>query len=214
MESSRGRPESCPPPAFTGSERYAEEQPLDVFAHALWSTAGGIAGRRKFHWRIHLRWLAAWSVLPDLVVFAIPAAVRIGRVVTGASKTLLPDGSGPRFDWAFGIYDVTHSAVVWALCFGAVWLVAHRPVMELLGWALHIAIDILTHTGIFAIKFLWPLSSVHFDGIRWEKPWFLALTYIALAVIFLMLSIWARKATPSPRRAEPHPTTRDTAERT
>lgn len=186
---------------------------MDVLAHALWSTAGGLAARRKFHWRIHLGWLAAWSVLPDLVVFAIPAAVRIGRFLTGASKTLLPDGSGPRFDWAFGIYNVTHSAVVWALCFGAVWLVARRPVLELLGWALHIAIDIFTHTGIFAIKFLWPLSSVHFDGIRWETPWFLALTYVALAAVFLMLCVRARKATPSPGRAEPHPTAPDTAER-
>ena len=187
---------------------------MDVFAHALWSTAGGIAARRKFHWRIHLGWLAASSVLPDLVVFAFPAAVRIGRFLTGASKALLPDGSGPRFDWAFGIYNVTHSAVVWALCFGAVCLVARRPVLELLGWALHIAIDIFTHTGIFAIKFLWPLSSFHFDGIRWETPWFLALTYVALAAVFLMLWMGTRKATPSPRRAEPDPTARDTAERT
>ena len=85
--------------------------------------------------------------------------------------------------------------------------------MELLGWALHIAIDILTHTGIFAIKFLWPLSSFHFDGIRWETPWFLALTYVALAAVFLMLWMGTRKATPSPR-AEPDPTARDTAERT
>jgi len=186
---------------------------LDVFAHALWSTAGGIAARRRFHWQIHLGWLAAWSVLPDLLVFAIPAAVRIGRFVTGASKTLLPDGSGPRFDWAVAIYDVTHSAVVWAFCFGAVWLVARRPVLELLGWALHIAIDIFTHTGFFAIQFLWPICPVHFDGIRWETPWFLALTYVALAAVFLVLWIRARKTTTSPRPAEPHPGARDTAER-
>jgi hypothetical protein len=99
-----------------------------------------------------------------------PRSSEFGRFLTGASKTLLPDGSGPRFDWAFGIYNVTHSAVVWAPCFAAVWLVARRPVLELLGSALHIAIDIFTHTGIFAIKFLWPLSSVHFDGIRRRRP--------------------------------------------
>lgn len=162
---------------------------MDVFAHALWSTAGGIAARRGFHFRIHLGWLAAWSVVPDLVVFAIPGAVRIGRFLTGASRTLLPDGTGPRFDWAFGIYNLTHSTVVWTLCFGVAWLVFRRPVLELLGWALHIAIDIFTHTGIFAIKFLWPLSSVHLAGIRWETPWFLAMTYLALAAVFLILWI-------------------------
>ena len=164
---------------------------MDVFAHALWSVAGGIAARDRWHWRIHLGWLAAWSVLPDLVAFAIPAAVRIGRFLTGASRTLLPDGSGPRFDWVFGIYNFTHSAVVWALCFGVVWLVTGRPMLELLGWGLHIAIDIFTHAGIFAIKFLWPLSSVHLGGVRWETPWFLALTYLALAAAFLML--WIRR---------------------
>ena len=187
---------------------------MDVFAHALWSTAGGIAARRKLQWRIHLGWLAVWSVLPDLVVFAIPAAIRIGRYLTGASKTLLPDGSGPRFDWAFGIYNVTHSAVVWALCFAAVWLLARRPVLELLGWALHIVIDIFTHTGFFAIKFLWPFSAVHFDGIRWETPWFLATTYITLAAVFLMLWMRPTKAIPSQHHAEPHAKTHRAAERT
>ena len=167
---------------------------MDVLAHALWSTAAGIAARRKWHWRIHLGWLAAWSVFPDLAAFAIPAAVRIERFLTGASKTLLPDGSGPRFQWVFGVYNLSHSAVVWALCFGAVWLVARRPVLELLGWALHIAIDIFTHTGFFAIQFLWPLSPVHFDGIRWETPWLLAATYLALAAFFLTLWISRNRA--------------------
>jgi hypothetical protein len=38
------------------------------------------------------------GVLPDLVVFSVPAVVRIWRFLTGASKTLLPDGSGLHFD--------------------------------------------------------------------------------------------------------------------
>lgn len=158
-------------------------------------SAGGVAARQRLHWRIHLGWLAAWSVVPHLAVFAIPAAVRIGRFLTGASKTLLPDGSGPHFDWAFGVYNLTHSAAVWGICFAAVWLVARRPVVGLFGWALHIAIDIFTHTEIFAIKFLWPLSSFHFGTIRWETPWFLAVTYAALAAVFLML--WIQRHGPS-----------------
>ena len=166
---------------------------LDVVAHALWSTAGGIAARRKLDPRIHLGWLAVWSVLPDLVVFAIPAAVRIWRLLTGASKSLLPDGTGPRFDWAFGIYNASHSALVFAACFVAVWAVMRRPVLEMLGWALHIVIDIFTHTGRFAIRFLWPLSSVRFGGIRWEEPWFLAVNYVALAAVFLVLRLRGRR---------------------
>jgi hypothetical protein len=165
---------------------------LDVIAHALWTTAAGTVARSRLKRRIHLGWLATFGVLPDLAVFAIPAAVRIGRLLTGASKSLLPDGSGPRFDWIWGLYNFTHSAVIFAVCFGAVWLWARRPVLEMLGWALHIFIDIFTHEGLFAIRFLWPLSSVRLQGIRWETHWLLAANYAALASLYLML--WLRRA--------------------
>jgi hypothetical protein len=166
---------------------------LDILAHALWTTAAGAVGRNKTKQRIHLGWMAAWGVLPDLIVFTIPACVRIARWLTGASKSLLPDGSGPRFDWVWGLYNASHSAFVFGLCFVTVWLLIRRPALEMLGWAIHIFIDIFTHTGLFAIQFLWPVSSIHFDGKRWETPWFLALNYAALASVYLWM--WARRAT-------------------
>ena len=164
---------------------------MDVFAHALWATAAGIVARRRYRQQIRLGWLAAWGVLPDLVTFSVPAAVRIWRLLTGASKSLLPDGRGPHFDWVWGLYNGTHSALVFAVCFGAVWLVAGRPVLEMLGWALHIFIDVFTHSGLFAVQFLWPVSSFHLDGIRWEATPFLALNYAVLASIFL--SLWIQR---------------------
>ncbi len=164
---------------------------MDILAHALWTTAAGIAGRRKLKRRIHLGWLAAWGVGPDLVVFAIPACVRIWRVLSGASKTLLPDGRGPHFGWVWGWYNFTHSAVVFAVCFGTVWLLVRRPVLEMLGWAIHIIIDVFTHGGLFAIKFLWPVSAAHVDGTRWETTWFVAANYVALASLYVWL--WVRR---------------------
>jgi len=160
---------------------------LDIASHALWSAAAGIVARRKLKQPIRVGLVALWGVLPDIVVFAIPAAVRIWRYVSGASKTLLPDGSGPHFDWAWSVYNFTHSAVVFAVCFGAVWLLLRKPPLEMLGWALHIVIDVFTHRGIFAVKFLWPISSVHIDGIRWEEPWFLGANFTALAAVYLLL---------------------------
>ena len=71
---------------------------MDIVSHALWTTATGTSARKKLKEPIDLRWLALWGVLPDLVVFSVPAVVRIWRFLTGASKTLLPDGSGPHFD--------------------------------------------------------------------------------------------------------------------
>ena len=50
--------------------------------------------------------------------------------------------------------EVEHasSTAVW-------WAIFRRPVFEMLGLALHILIDIATHQSIFAVHFLWPLSS-------------------------------------------------------
>ena len=137
--------------------------------------------------------------MPDIVVFAIPAAVRIFRLLSGASKSLLPDGTGPRFDWLWNVYNATHSGVVFAVCFAAAWLIFRRPILEMLGWALHILIDIFTHEGLFAIKFLWPLSSVHMEGIRWETPWLLAVNYAAIASVYLWL--WLRRRESGPRES-------------
>jgi hypothetical protein len=165
---------------------------LDIIAHALWTTVAGIAARRRLKRPIRLSRAAAWGVFPDLAAFAIPAAVKIWRVLTGAAKSLLPDGRGPSFDWVWGVYNCTHSALVFALCFGAAWLLLRRPVLEMLGWGLHIAIDIFTHSGLFAIRILWPLSPVCFDGIRWETPWLMAANYAALGSIYAVL--WLRRA--------------------
>jgi len=164
---------------------------MDILAHALWSVPAGIGIRAWLKRPVHLGWMVAWGVAPDLISFGVPAAVRIGRFVTGASKSLLPDGSGPRFDWVWNVYNATHSALVFAICFGAVWLLLRKPVLEMLGWALHILIDIFTHTGMFAIRFLWPLSPVHVDGTPWERPWLLALNYAVLASVYLVL--WRRR---------------------
>jgi hypothetical protein len=128
--------------------------------------------------------VALWGVLPDLVVFTVPAVVRIWRFLTGASKTLLPDESGPHFDWVWGLYNGTHSALVFAVCFAAVWLLLRKPPLEMLGWALHILIDVSRTRGLFAVKFLWPVSP-DIDGVRWETPWFLAANFTALAAVYL-----------------------------
>ena len=164
---------------------------MDIVAHALWSAAAGIGIRKQWQRPIDLKWMTAWGVLPDLIAFTVPAAIRIARYATGASKSLLPDGSGPRFDWVWNVYNASHSALIFALCFGAIWLWRRKPVLEMTGWLLHIVIDIFTHNGIFAIRFLWPLSQVHVDGARWENSWLLGLNYTALAALYLVL--WRRR---------------------
>ena len=164
---------------------------MDIIAHALWTAAVGATARKRVKHSIDHRWAVAWGIAPDVVVFLIPACVRIGRFLSGASQTLLPDGHGPHFDWVWGLYNCTHSAVVFAACFAATWAALRRPALEMSGWLLHIVIDIFTHRGIFAVRFLWPLSYAHFDGVPWERPSFLITNYVGLALIFSCL--WLRK---------------------
>ncbi|HLK63853.1 MAG TPA: hypothetical protein VKU19_10470 [Bryobacteraceae bacterium] len=165
---------------------------MDIIAHVLWTTAAATAVRRKVDRPVHLGLAAFWGVFPDLASFTIPATLRIWWRLTGASKSLLPEANGPHFEWVWTLYNCVHSGLVFALFFGAAWLFARRPVLEMFGWLLHILIDIFTHRGLFATHFLWPVSSVHVDGIPWETGWFMAVNYAALALVFLLL--WATRA--------------------
>lgn len=138
-----------------------------------------------------------WGVFPDLFSFTIPAIVRIWWYLTGTTRSLLPDArSAPHFQYVWQLYHCSHSLVVFAVVFGLAWTILRRPVLEMLGWALHILIDISTHQGIFAVHFLWPLSNYGFNGIRWENRWFMAANYAGLLAAFAWLWVHKRKVRP------------------
>ncbi|QOY88374.1 metal-dependent hydrolase [Paludibaculum fermentans] len=160
---------------------------MDIVAHGLCTAAAAIFVNRRPGPAVRLGWAVFFGVLPDLASFTVPAVLRIWWRVTGVTTTLLPQPGGPRLDWVFGLYNCVHSLLIFGLAFASAWIVARRPVWELLGWLLHIVIDMLTHRGWFAIQFLWPVSAAHLDGIPWETGWLLAATYAALAGIFILL---------------------------
>ena len=173
---------------------------MDIFAHALWTAAAAKIASGKASKPLRLRWAAFWGVFPDVFSFAIPAVVRIWWYATGTTHSLLPDAqSAPRFQFVWHLYHCSHSILVFAAVFGLVWAILGRPLLEMLGWALHILIDILTHQGMFSVHFLWPLSSYGFSGIRWEEPWFMAANYGALSMVLAWT--WIRH-----RRTAPHTT--------
>lgn len=166
---------------------------MDIFAHALWTGAAAIAARRCWNRPVSVRWAVLWGVFPDLAAFAAPAAVRIFWLLTGTTKSLLPQAGGPRLDWVWPLYHGAHSAALFAVAFAGAWLAVRRPPWALLGWAMHIVIDIPTHRGLFATHFLWPLSGVSLDGIPWETGWLLAANYAALALAYALLWSTRRK---------------------
>lgn len=176
---------------------------VDIIAHAISTTAGAVAAGRTSPRKIRPGWALFFGVVPDLVPFAIPACLRIWWWVSGASPTLLPTPNGPHFEWVSGVYNCSHSLLVFAVAFAGLWLIVRRPILEMLGWPFHILLDIFTHGGWFAIQFLWPVSSVHVNGLPWETGWFLAATYVVLTAACVLL--WRSRRSPRAQAADqPH----------
>lgn len=167
---------------------------MDILAHALWTTGAALPLRRRLHRPLSLRWVIFWGVFPDVFSFAIPAVVRIWWYLSGTTTSLLPRPGGPQhFQFVWTLYYASHSLLVFGLVFGIAWLLAKRPILEMLAWSLHILIDIPTHQGIFALHFLWPVSSYGFSGIRWENRSFLAVNYTALFLLYSWMWFGTRR---------------------
>ena len=172
---------------------------MDILAHSLWTAGATIPLRRRFPARLSVGWSVFWGIFPDVFSFAVPAAIRIWWYVSGTTHSLLPDPHGPQhFNFVWPLYYASHSLIVFAAAFGIAWLIARRPVFEMLAWCLHILIDIPTHQGFFALHFLWPFSSYGFSGIRWENPWFMAANYAALLLLYLWMWIAKRRQRSNP----------------
>ncbi len=182
---------------------------MDIFAHGLWTGAlyAGINKTQKTS--LNPKLAAFWGIFPDLFAFGILFFfAALGSLfgplpfVGDVSFQTLP---GPQaieplrpdtlriFNWSVALYYISHSLVICAAVFFLAWLFFRHPVWELGGWFFHILIDIPTHTyGFFPTPFFWPISDVRVSGISWATPWFLAVNYIGILLVYLWL--WRRKA--------------------
>ena len=180
---------------------------MDIFSHGLWAAAAYKAadGKKRFN-----LWKAAfWGVFPDLFAFTISFLWLFGNFVFGDlsfADLPRPDEIEPASDaLMFGdgdigkatsfiarvtaiLYHLSHSAVVFLVIFGLVYLIFRRPIWELGGWLMHIFLDIPTHQyQVYPTPVLWPLSGWKFDGFSWETLWFLVPNYIAIIFVYLLL---------------------------
>ncbi len=170
---------------------------MDVLAHTLWANAGARAGNKlsqkkggSFH--TNVGWTAFFGIFPDLFAFTIPFVLAFYKVIFGGqSLSGLRDhhGLAGGFDTAAYLYQFSHSLVVWAFVFGVVWYFAKRPRYELLGWALHILIDIPSHAiGFYPTPFLFPISEYRFPyGVSWSNTWYMIINYSALAFVWVRI---------------------------
>ncbi len=182
---------------------------MDTFAHAFWAGAAAQAANKKLLERNNKKplsiWRAAfWGVFPDF--FALtpafiwlvwgwlvgsPAIENLTRV--DQFEPAVQDAI-PIVKLIHSLYNLSHSAIVFLAVFGLAYLLYRRPTWELFGWLAHILIDIPTHTyRFFPTPVLWPISGWKFDGLSWATPWFMAINYSAIIIVYLYLFRLSRR---------------------
>jgi hypothetical protein len=168
---------------------------MDIVAHALWAGAGAVIAARRF--TITRRTVIAtmtMAALPDVLQF-LPV---LGWVLFGdGSWTALRmhvgalPGREPAMPptialAAHHLHCITHSAVIAGTLSAVVWIATRSFWIPLLGWWLHILLDVFTHSADFyPVPVLYPITYRGFDGIAWNEPWFMAFNYAALGVVWL-----------------------------
>lgn len=167
---------------------------MDVLAHTLWTNAAArkanaLAQQKKSPIHVHVGWASFWGVFPDLFAFSVPFALVLYQLAfKGAVWSAIRDHHGlvGNFDIASYLYQYSHSLIVWAVVFIVLWAVYKRPRYELLGWALHILIDIPSHSiGFYPTPFLFPLSEYRYPyGVSWSNQWYMIVNYTALMYVW------------------------------
>lgn len=156
----------------------------------LWANYGSRVANKKLVEKkkkpINLPWVTFWGVFPDLFAFGITFFTILPLLFSGGFRGGRPPSMGglPAY-----LYQYSHSLVIWAVVFTIVWIIFKKPRLELLGWALHILIDIPSHAAQFyPTPFLFPLSNWKFlHGVSWGNPIYMIVNYslLLLATFYL-----------------------------
>ena len=159
---------------------------MDIISHGLWG--GLVAGRKskKIFWTAF-----AIGLAPDLFSFGILFGARILGLASGPDWGNGPPDPASIPQFVDVLYNITHSLVIFALVFGLVWFIRKKPFIPLFAWAIHILVDIFTHsTAFFPTPFLWPVSDFVINGMNWGQPIIFFPNLALLAVGFFSLVAW------------------------
>ena len=152
---------------------------MDIVSHALWANLifkELPVGQRGL--------LSFFSVLPDLFSF-------LGITVKTFFKKTFDYEAPPLSSfppYVFKLYNMTHSLVVWAGVFFALYFFNLKiAALIFFGWGLNILLDVFTHTAnFFPTPILWPFSKFHFSGINWSNRYFMLFNYSVLFFCYLI----------------------------
>lgn len=175
---------------------------MDIFAHGLWAGAAAKGlNKREGRPRVNVWAMALWGVFPDLLAFTLPFIFIMWGLVFGgldfsqfsSHHPPLAEPAGSTAASIFGmtsvLYTFGHSAVVFVVVFFATWAFFKRPRLEMLGWLIHILLDVPTHTyAFYPTPVFWPLWGWEFNGFSWGVPWFMVLNYSLILLAYALLS--------------------------
>ena len=177
---------------------------MDILAHGLWAGAAAMAVAPRLRPpRAVWLWTVVLAVLPDFG-HMLPVTGWAMSTLSSADwwqyATASPGQEPPMPAsiglWAHHLHCIFHSAVTAAVVTGLVWWRWRRFWPPLLGWWLHIVIDVFTHSAeFFPSPVLYPLTYWGFDGWAWNLPMALALNYAALAGVWVGLLQARRRST-------------------
>jgi len=166
---------------------------MDILAHGLWTNVLYKVMPKTRRDRTTTNWGIFFGIFPDLFAFTPVFAYTIYSYLFLHRKFLLvhPEDSPraiPLHDLTDQLYRFSHSLIIWAVAFILIWVFIKRFPWALLGWALHICIDIFSHSSkFFPTPFLFPISNFHINGHPWSHPTFMIINYGLLVILYLFV---------------------------
>lgn len=152
---------------------------MDNISHGLWAIllVRGIFNKGQL-------WLAFLiGVLPDIIPLGIPF---IQFVFSGARPSEESLYNLPAY--VHFLYAITHSLIIMVMVFLLIYLIKKKIYIWMLGWPLHILIDIPTHSKeFFPTLFLYPISNFTINGINWGNPYIFFPNWILLTILFIIV---------------------------
>jgi len=181
---------------------------MDIIAHGLWTAAATRFANRskKTEKPIKIGWATFWGIFPDLFAFApLFSFLIVGAILGNVNFSHLPgpDSLEPAqgdtlflFKLTGTLYSMSHSLIIFGIVLGLIYVILKRFPWEMMGWLLHVLIDIPTHSyAFYPTPFLWPLSDVKLGGLSWANPWFMAVNYAAIIIVYIILWRTGKKKT-------------------
>lgn len=175
---------------------------MDIVAHGLWAALlCRWRGRQRPMPRLTAAWTVDLAMAPDLVQLT-PIAIGALALPEGWTAMQAYFHALPRYQPVLPplvetlmhhLHCTMHSALVATAVTWLVWWRLQRLWWPLLGWWMHIVIDVFTHSADFyPSPVLYPITQQGFDGWAWNDPWLLMVNYI-----FILL-LWVATKDPCP----------------